>query len=212
MIIEAAERRPSVFRQERSKRKFNVWKIALILLLAIELAAVIIVMGKLTNGFSSSDTPEPQTDRTKGQAIFTVQANKQQLENMINDQIDSGANKRLSYHVSIGEQIVLEGKYKLLFTAIPFSLSFQPKVASGDIILKETAVKLGSIPLPDQEVLSFFKSGSNFPKWVVIQPNKRQIYINLTQVEVQKDLYLRAKTIDLPHNDVSFSVHQLNNN
>jgi len=192
------------------KKKKNLWKIALLSLLVIELALVIAVLGMLTNGFSATDSPTPQTDRTEGKAIFSVQANKQQLENMINDQIDSNGNNRLTYHIDIGDQVVLNGKYKLLFTAIPFSLTFTPSVSNGDIVLKETDVKLGSIPLPDKQVLSFLKSGSKFPKWVAIQPNKRQIYINLTDVQVQKGLYLRAQTINLAKNDVTFSVHQMN--
>jgi uncharacterized protein YpmS len=190
------------------KKKKNFWKIALLTLLSLEVLAVLIVLIMITNGFSASDTPTPQTDRTNGQAIFSVQANKQQLENMVNDQIDAKGNKRLTYHVDIDDQLVLNGKYKLLFTAIPFSLTFTPSVYKGDVVLKETNVKLGSIPLPDKQVLSFLKSGSNFPKWVAIQPNKRQIYINLTSVQVQKGLYLRAKSMDLANNDVSFSVHQ----
>jgi uncharacterized protein YpmS len=189
-------------------RKKNIWKIAFLSFLLLEVLAIGVILAMITNGFSSKDEALPRTDRTQGQAIFSVQANKQQLENMINDQIDSNQNKRLSYHVDIGDQLVLNGKYKLLFTAIPFSLTFTPGVQNGDVVLKETNVKLGSLPLPDKQVLSFLKSGSNFPKWVVIQPNKRQIYINLTQVQVQQGLYLRAETINLPHNDVTFSVHQ----
>ncbi|MDN3955734.1 YpmS family protein [Sporolactobacillus laevolacticus] len=189
-------------------RKKNIWKIAFLSFLLLEVLAIGVILAMITNGFSSKDGALPRTDRTQGQAIFSVQANKQQLENMINDQIDSNQNKRLSYHVDIGDQLVLNGKYKLLFTAIPFSLTFTPGVQNGDVVLKETNVKLGSLPLPDKQVLSFLKSGSDFPKWVVIQPNKRQIYINLTQVQVQQGLYLRAETINLPHNDVTFSVHQ----
>ncbi|MCO7124937.1 YpmS family protein [Sporolactobacillus shoreicorticis] len=191
------------------KKKKNLWKLALLSILVIELATVVVVFAMLTNGFSAADHPIPRTDRTKGKAIFSVQANKQQLENMINDQIDSNGNNRLTYHIDIDDHLVLNGKYKLLFTAIPFSLTFTPSVSNGDIVLKETDVKLGSIPLPDKQVLSFLKSGSKFPKWVAIQPNKRQIYINLTDVQVQKGLYLRAQTINLAKNDVTFSVHQM---
>ncbi|MCO7176847.1 YpmS family protein [Sporolactobacillus kofuensis] len=190
--------------------KLNMWKFAFLTFLILEVVALLVIVGMITNGFSTKDAPLPRTDRTQGHAIFSVQANKQQLENMINDQIDSNRNKRLSYHVDINDQLVLNGKYKLLFTAIPFSLTFTPTVSNGDVVLKETNVKLGSLPLPDKQVLSFLKSGSKFPKWVVIQPNKRQIYINLTRVQVQKGLYLRAETMNLPKNDVTFSVHQTN--
>lgn len=145
---------------------------------------------------------------SKNAAIFTVQANKQQLETLINDQIHTDKNARLSYRVAIGDQVALNGNYRLLFTGIPFSLTFNPVVSHGDIILKESEVKLGSIRLPDKQVLSFLKAGSQFPKWVIIQPDKRQIYINLTAVQIQQGLYLQAEKIDLPKNIVSFTVHR----
>lgn len=191
--------------------KKNRWRTAFFALLIIVVAVPIFLFGLLTGGLSSNSvTPGGLQPGSKNAAIFTVKANKQQLETLINDQIRSNKNSRLTYQVSIGNQVALNGRYRLLFTGIPFSLTFNPVVSNGDILLKESEVKLGSIKLPDQQVLSFLKAGSKFPKWVVIQPDKRQVYINLTSVKIQNGMYLRAKTIDLPKNDVSFTVHRGN--
>jgi Uncharacterized protein conserved in bacteria len=178
------------------------------LLLAI-LIAVLLLAGFLTQGFSANSAlPVKVQDAAKGQPIFTVQANKQQLETMINHQMNGTKDSKLTYQVLIGDQVELKGTYRLLFTGIPFSLKFNPTVSNGDIVLKESEVKLGSIRLPDQEVLGFLKAGNSFPSWVLIRPNQRQVYINLSQIKMQGGLFLRAKTMDLPHNDVSFNVYQ----
>ncbi|MFT8318702.1 MAG: YpmS family protein [Sporolactobacillus sp.] len=196
-------------RSKVSKKRPSVWRAAFFTLLFLVVIALAVLAAFLTGGFSTSKTsPENFTSQQTSDAIFTVQANKKQLQSMINQQIADNKDKRLNYHVEIGDQVVLKGSYRLLFTGIPFSLSFAPEVNNGDIILKETNVRLGNLKLPDQEVLAFLKSGTRFPKWVVIQPSKRQVYINLTRVQVQKGLYLHAETINLPGNDVSFTVHQ----
>lgn len=196
-------------RSRASKKRPSIWRAAFFTLLFLVVLALVVLMAFLTGGFSASNqSPENFTSQQTSDAIFTVQANKKQLQSMINQQIADSKDKRLSYHVAIGDQVVLKGSYRLLFTGIPFSLTFVPKVSNGDIILKETNVRLGDMKLPDEEVLAFLKSGTRFPKWVVVQPSKRQIYINLTKIQVQKGLYLHAETINLPGNDVSLTVHQ----
>ncbi|RYL93126.1 DUF2140 family protein [Sporolactobacillus sp. THM7-4] len=195
-----------MMRNQKNKRNF--WKAAFLSLLFAVAVAVFLIFGLLTDWFSGGQPVNVPPHRSAGQAVFTVQANKKQLEAMINSQINKDLDPRLSYSVKINDQLILSGKYKLLFTAIPFSITFDPAVSQGNIILKEADVKLGSLKLPDKEVLNFLKSGSGFPKWVIIQPDQQQIYIDLTQVEIQKGLSLQAKTINLAEDTISFTVHQ----
>lgn len=189
------------------KRRKNLWKAAFFALLFMILLTIILLFSLLTSGFSGTSQPIP-SKLTGGNAIFTVQANKLQLQNMINDQIRGNQNNRLSYQVTIGDRVVLKGDYKLLFTGIPFTLTFDPVVSNGAIILKESNVRLGNLKLPDREVLNFLKISAGFPDWVIFQPDKQQIYIDLTKISIQNRLYLQAETIDLPKNIVSFTVHQ----
>lgn len=189
-------------------KKWNKWRTAFLLLLSINIVVFITLAVSLTGGFSRNETaPDNLLDQSKGAAIFTVQADKSQLEALINDQLRSSKNDRLDYRVVINRQFVIKGNYRLLFTGIPFTLTFNPTVSHGDIILNETDVKIGSLSLPDKEVLRFLKMGTDFPEWVVIRPEQRQIYIDLTKVEIQDGLYLRAKSIHLP-DEVSFTVHR----
>lgn len=141
-------------------------------------------------------------------AVFTIQAEKAQLQRLINERFAKKDDQKLSYRVTIGDRVTLSGDFRLLFTGIPFSLTFIPRVSGGDVILRETDVKLGKVRLPDEEVLAFLQSGADLPKWIVIQPKERQIYVKLTDVQVQKGLYLRADTINLPDNQIIFSVHE----
>ncbi|MFT8362861.1 MAG: YpmS family protein [Sporolactobacillus sp.] len=195
----------------RKGQRPAVWRAAFFTLLFLVIALIGLALYYLSAGFSGEQaTPESYSDQQTNRAIFSVQANKTQLQSLINQQITDSGDKRLSYHVEIGDQVVLKGSYKLLFTGIPFSLAFKPIVSNGDVVLRETSVRLGDVKLPDEEVLAFLKSGTKFPKWVAIQPAKKQVYLNLTRVQVQKGLYLRAEVINLPKNIVSFSVHQKN--
>lgn len=194
--------------KEKSKAP-NRWKRAFFSLLFLLAAAAAILyvtfLGLFTGGGPSKTIVHPVSE---GAAIFTVQAQKNNLQDMINEQIKKYPDSRLSYTARIDQDLTLSGKLKLLGTGIPFSISFDPYVSKGDIILKETGVTLGKVSLPEEQVLNFLNSSTRFPKWVIIQPAKRQITINLTQMPLEDQFYLKAKTINLNQDDISFEVHE----
>ncbi|RYM02171.1 DUF2140 family protein [Sporolactobacillus sp. THM7-7] len=196
------------FRTSRIKKR-NPWKAAFLALLFTVILMILLLFGLITGWFSGGDEAvRVSPNQPDGAAIFTVQANKNQLETMINEQLSKQQDEKLSYHVAIGHQVTLNGSFKLLFTGIPFSITFNPKVSQGNIILKEADVELGGLKLPDEEVLSFLKSGGDFPKWVVIQPSKRQVYLDLSKIEIQDGMSVRAKTINLAEGNIALTIHQ----
>lgn len=194
---------------KEKSRTPNRWKRAFFSLLILLAAAVVILyglfLGLFTGGGPAKNIIHPAREDA---AIFTVQAKKKNLQDMINEQIQKYPDSRLSYTAEIDRDLTLTGKLKLLGTGIPFSMSFDPYVSNGDIILKETGVTLGKVSLPEEQVLSFLNSSTQFPKWVIIQPDKRQITINLTQMPLEDQFYLKAKTINLSQDDISFEVHE----
>lgn len=187
----------------------NKWRTAFLILsgiVAVIIIAIVMTLAKWTDGGQSAAVPHDTPKVTA--PIFMVNANKEKLTAMINHEIQVNQSGNLSYHVDLSKNVSLTGALKILGLAIPFHLSFDPIVKDGDIILKEKAVQLGDITLPKQDVLNFIKKGTQFPKWVIIQPDKNQIYINVTGLDFQKNFYLKAKTIDLSNNKIEFNVYQ----
>lgn len=169
----------------------------------------LLLFGFLNGWFPSVQKSSPVTpDSVSGRPIFTLKTDPQQLERLINDQLKESGDDKISFQVAIDQKVVLSGNYKLLFTGIPFSMTFEPSVSNGDILLKEAEVKLSGLDLPDEEVLQFFKNSSNLPEWVVIQPDRRQITIDPSKIAVMDGMVMRADTIDLGNDTIIFSIYE----
>lgn len=188
----------------------NRWRTAfLTLALIVVLILVLITLSvvKLTaNGGEPVNVPRDTPKVTA--PIFMVQANKERLSDMINHELQNHQTGNLSYGIDLSQDVTLDGALNVLGLDIPFALSFDPVVKDGDIILKEKGVKLGDINLPDKEVLKFIRKGTDLPKWVTIQPDDKQIYVDLTAMKLNDQFYLKANKINLSENDIEFNVYR----
>ncbi|TCP29278.1 uncharacterized protein YpmS [Scopulibacillus darangshiensis] len=188
----------------------NKWKTAFFTLIIIILIVVIAIIGTFIGLVGSPSTsPNVKNDAPHVDSpIFMVQASKRHLSDMVNNELQKHQSGTLTYNVDFDKDVTLYGYLGLLGLDIPFNMSFSPVVKNGDIILKEKSVHLGRISLPEEEVLKFIKKGTELPDWVIIQPDKKQIYVNLTKMKLKDRFYLKAKKINLSENDIEFNVYQ----
>jgi uncharacterized protein YpmS len=89
-------------------------------------------------------------------------------------------------------------------------MNFQPKVMNNGeaIVLNEKSVTLGEFSLPEAEVLKFIKAGADFPKWIVVEPDKKRIILHLSGFVIKDKYTVRASQIDLPHNKLVFNIYR----
>ncbi|MFC7391675.1 YpmS family protein [Scopulibacillus cellulosilyticus] len=190
----------------------NKWKAAFFSLLALVIIIIVIAAGFFFSFLAiGGETQNIHNDAKKySRPIFTVQADKDQLDNLVNNEIQKHQTGNLTYYVNMDKDVQVNGSLGVLGTSMPFSISFDPVVKNGDVILKEKKVKLGKFNLPDKQVLKFINFGTKLPDWVIVQPDKRQIYINVTKIPLNKDIdfYLKAKQIQLSKNKIVFELHQ----
>jgi uncharacterized protein YpmS len=188
----------------------NKWRTAFLTLAAIIIVIIAVItfsIIKLTE--TDGKTVQFPHDTPKVTApIFMVQANKERLAAMINHELQKHQTGNLSYGVDLTNDVTLDGALNVLGLDIPFDLSFDPVVKDGDIILKETGVKLGDINLPDQEVLKFIDKGTDLPEWITVEPDKKQIYVDLTAMDLKEHFYLKAKKMDMANNQIEFNVYR----
>ncbi|MBM7643812.1 uncharacterized protein YpmS [Scopulibacillus daqui] len=190
----------------------NKWKMAFFTLLGI-VVIVLVLTGVFFFSFlaiGGKTQNIPNDVKNNSQPIFTVQADKEQLDHLINNEIQRHQTGNLNYSVNMDNDVRVNGSLGVLGTSMPFSIAFNPVVENGDVILKEKTVKLGKFNLPDKQVLKFINFGTKLPDWVIVQPDKRQIYINVTKIPLNKDIdfYLKAKQIQLSSNKIIFELHQ----
>ncbi|MFC4619086.1 YpmS family protein [Camelliibacillus cellulosilyticus] len=185
------------------------WKKAFIVIAAVDLIVILLFVVLYVMATRAPEQVVPRESiQPPTSPIFTVHADKKQLTKLINAEIEKHPTGNLSIYIRTDQTVDLIGNLKLLGIKMPFTMSFSPSVdEKGNVILNEEAVKLGQISLPESEVLKFIRSGAGLPKWVIVDPNKKQIYVDLNGVLIKDRFFLRAKEIDLARNVIEFNVY-----
>ncbi|EFR87317.1 conserved hypothetical protein [Listeria marthii FSL S4-120] len=64
----------------------------------------------------------------------------------------------------------------------------------------------GALPLPVSYVMNYVNKNFKFPDWVTIIPKKEKIYLSLDKLKLQGDTKVRADTLNLKKDDISFTL------
>ncbi len=192
--------------------RINWWKWGLLLLLAINLGFFGVVASRLIQ------IREPEAKQTTpsgkdGVKVGTFSTNKEQLNETIASYLKDYQTNKMSYSVyATSSAILFEGTYTLLGYEVPLYIYFQPiRLESGAIQLKITSFSVGTLSLPESEVLKYIKSSYKLPDFVEILPDKSAINVNIQELKNKANVYLKATTIDLINNQFSFDIYKKNN-
>ncbi len=194
----------------------NGWKRAFWILLLIDGIIVITLLGLyLSLVFPSTTSPIKQTPqvKTSGKPVFVVSGNKAELTGLLNEELKKELKGNLEASILLQKNVTLQGSIKLLNIKVPFKMIFEPKVSNGGeaVVLNETYMSIGDLPLPVGEVLQFIKKGTQFPKWVVVDPGKKRLVVHLSNFIIRDQFTIRAAKIDLPNNKLVFNIYKTAN-
>jgi len=136
-------------------------------------------------------------------ATFDVSLNKKQVNALVayylSDTNTSG------YTFRVEDSIMMYGSAKFLGENFKFGMALKPEVTkNGNIILTAQKLAIGNLPLPIPTVMQYLKSSYNAPKFVKINPNKKQIYVDMTELPVTQGMSFRAKVIDMKADNFIF--------
>lgn len=187
--------------------KINWWKWGLLLLLAINVAFVGVVASRLIQVRESS-AEALKTTTAKSVKVGTFTTNKEQLNDTVATYLKDYQSKKFTYKVyAASSSILFEGSYELLGYEVPLYVYFEPnRLENGAVQLKVTSFSVGTLPLPESEVLQYIKSSYDLPDFVTISPKKSTITINLQSMKNDAGIYLKATTIDLVNDNFSFDI------
>ena len=179
------------------------------LILAINLAFVGVVASRIIQ----IREPEAENIATKtkgGIKIGTFSTTKEQLNETVVSYLEDYQKKGMTYKLyATSSQILFEGTYTLLGYEVPLYVYFQPsRLENGAVQLKVTSFSVGTLPLPEDQVLKYIKSSYDLPKFVKIQPNQSTITINVQNLDNEEGIYLKAQTINLVNDDISFDIYK----
>ena len=181
----------------------NKWKIAFFALAGTVLFAILLVVylaTKPVDGVIVAKSSEGESE-VKGN-VLVVQTTTKELESISKKYLkDAGSPLPLDF--SIGDDIQLSSTLKVFYTEIPISMNFDPIVdEKGNIILKQTGMNVGLLNIPPETTMKIMRDTVDFPSWITINPNKEEIYIDLSRINIASGSRIKAKELDLPKDKI----------
>ncbi|MBC1544713.1 DUF2140 family protein [Listeria sp. FSL L7-0233] len=194
-------------RSAPKKPKRNYWKwicITLITLLLLSAGWIYVAVFKL----SPQEEPTPTLISNKSTVEFQTSTTKADLNQLISSYIeDFSKDQEIGYKVFVADNVNFTAEAKIFGEPVELHLKFSPKVVdNGNVELTLKDMSAGALPLPVSYVMNYVNKNFKFPDWVTIIPKKEKIYLSLDKLKLQGDTKVRADTLNLKKDDISFTL------
>ncbi|MFJ8517082.1 YpmS family protein [Lysinibacillus xylanilyticus] len=181
----------------------NKWKFAFFALAGTVLFAILLVVFLATRPVDGVNFAESSKDENEVKGnVLVVQTTTKELESISKKYLkDAGSPLPLDF--TIGDDIQLSSTLKVFYTEIQISMNFDPIVdEKGNIILKQTGMNVGLLNIPPETTMKIMRDTVDFPSWITINPNKEEIYIDLSRINIASGSRIKAKELDLPKDKI----------
>ena len=185
--------------------KLGIWKILFVSLLIINIIFVLIIF-YFING---SDMELPNySSVSEGEVALDIATNKESINKLINNVIRNNETEdTLKYSLILTDVVEFYTIIPIFNQEIQLVMTFIPEaLPNGDILLKQQSLQLGRMNLPVSYVLSFIQKQNMLPKWVLLNPEDKEVYLALSEIEIEQQLILKAKSIDLTEDELIFQL------
>lgn len=185
----------------------NKWKRGFFLLLGLNILIVIILLSLIMVP-SAEKSKIPQQESGDNNVSFHVKSNKNDLNMLINQYLKKeAADSPIAYQVQLSDEVELYGTLPFFSQEIDMKLTFVPEaLKNGDLVMKQKSISIGSLALPVSYVLKYISENYKLPKGVEIQPNEKQVYVHMEQLNLKSDIKIKANKFDLKKDDISFLI------
>ncbi|MEB2301454.1 YpmS family protein [Lysinibacillus xylanilyticus] len=185
----------------------NKWKFAFFALAGTLLFAILLVVFLATrpvDGVNLAESSKAESE-VKGN-VLVVQTTRKELESISKKYLkDAGSPLPLDF--TIGDDIQLKSTLKVFYTEIDISMNFDPIVdEKGNIILKQTGMNVGLLNIPPETTMKIMRDTVDFPSWISVNPNKAEIYIDLSRINIASGSRIKAKELDLPKDKILLEI------
>ncbi len=147
-------------------------------------------------------TDEHFMQHSKGtdEATFTIQTNKQRLNQLIASRIKEEP-AEMPYMVELLEDHVqFRSAISVLGQRVPITINFLPEVLeNGDLLLRVETFTLGLLNLPVEQVLQLITSWIDLADWIITYPADRVVEVKVTSIKLDENesIYFKFTTFDL---------------
>ncbi|WP_017471097.1 YpmS family protein [Amphibacillus jilinensis] len=186
----------------------KMYKRYFLMLLSVNLVLLMLFIVLILVSPPRSDVlPTPQYIDEPG-AEFRVESTKEDLNELINDYLDQvllADNAEFSVHID--QDVHLFGSFQAFGASIPLNVRMEPNVqANGDLILSMTEMSLGLLDLPSDRILHYINQQISTPDWLYFDSENEQLYVAVTQIDVQSNFRFSVQELDLTDDNISFLI------
>jgi uncharacterized protein YpmS len=185
----------------------NKWKISFFTLITVNLI-IIFTLAYYVGIFTTYSDEKSPTNATLQETHFKVISSKDDLNALITSYlVKKKQTKNIAYDIFLDDDIQLTGSIVAFGKEVSLHMNFAPQVTpNGDLILVEKSIKLGKLQLPDKKVLQYIQKYYDLPEWIIVQPEKKQVYVALTTLKLKNEIQMKANSFDLKRDDISFDI------
>lgn len=187
----------------------NKWKVAFFALAGTVLFAILLVVFLVTRPVDDINVAKSSAGESESKGnVLVVQTTTKELESISKKYLkDAAKGSPLPIDFTIGDDIQLRSTLTVFYTEIPISMNFDPIVdEKGNIILKQTGMNVGLLNIPPETTMKIMRDSVEFPSWITVNPNKAEIYIDLSRINIASGSRVRAKELDLPKDKILLEI------
>jgi len=187
----------------------NKWKFAFFALAGTVLFAILLVVFLATRPVDGVHVAKSSAGESESKGnVLVVQTTTKELESISKKYLkDAAKGSPLPLDFTIGDDIQLRSTLTVFYTEIPISMNFDPIVDDkGNIILKQTGMNVGLLNIPPETTMKIMRDSVEFPSWITVNPNKAEIYIDLSRINIASGSRVRAKELDLPKDKILLEI------
>lgn len=189
----------------------NGWKVAFLTLSALILTGIIVFIFWISSPLD--ETKLPVVEQSTNGHTLTVKTTKKDFEGIANTYIrEEMKGQPLPVLITVEDQINLTTELTIFSIKLPVIMKFDPIVEpDGNLRLKQSSVEVGKLEIPPESVLKLLRDSVSLPKWMIVRPDKQDVYIDLSRIPMKSDVKVKAKEFNLKQDEITLEIIVPNN-
>ncbi|MFD1416450.1 YpmS family protein [Oceanobacillus jeddahense] len=186
----------------------NKWKAGFLGLLIFNGVILLLLLALIFWPVSNNEFPQKSALDEQASSEFYIQTTKQNLNNLVNAYIEKlleGTDHH--YRILLEDDVHLMGELPVFSSTVPLSVRFEPiEQANGDLILQQKSISVGLLELPNKKIMEYMDRFLPMPEWVTIDPDSQEIYVAVTDMDLQGNFAVAVQHMDLEANNITMKL------
>ncbi|QBK25997.1 YpmS family protein [Ureibacillus thermophilus] len=186
----------------------NIWKVAFFILSGTIILIAALVIYWATSPMETEIPTPKATESESTDSVLSVETTAEDFEKLAIKYIKQElSSSEIPIDIQVNDSVQLSSEIVAFGYNIPVSMKFNPVVnEQGNIHLVQREVNVGSLNIPPSMVLKLMNQAVQFPNWVTIRPDEKEIFVDLSKLTLPSGAKVKARDIDLANNRIQLEI------